>query len=111
VINERYAGPDEPALVRLAAAVNNQGGFRLKPLSTFHAVMATKSGQILWGLGLLVQGEVSLGEEIVLDLVDVSRLAASLGEGSLVCDTHGGGFRGISDGDFDCAWCRERAVI
>jgi hypothetical protein len=63
--------------VRLALSVQNQTRISLEPLGAFNAVIAAEAGQVLGGLGLLVQLEVPGRLEVGLDLVDVAESCQS----------------------------------
>ena len=103
----------------LAIRVNGQARVRLEPPGALGAVVAAQPGQVLGGLGLLVQLQVSGGLEVGLDLVDVAGgMSVERGErviwsvqmayspspppgfclGALCEDAHGGG-RGWNVGE------------
>ena len=52
--------------------MKNQARVRLKPLGTLDAVVAAQAGQILGGLGFLVQLQMPGRQKVCLDLVDVA---------------------------------------
>lgn len=49
----------------------NKTGFRLKPFGAFHTVMLAQARKIFHCFGILELAQVSGGEHIGLDLVDV----------------------------------------
>ena len=61
----------EPALVRLATAMDNQTRLSLEPLGAFGAVPSPQSRQILRRFCFLVLLQVSRREEVCPDLIEV----------------------------------------
>jgi hypothetical protein len=68
---------DLPALMGLLATVTDKAGLGIEPFCAFDAVITAQVGEVLFGLGVLVLGEVLRGEEVGLDLVDVPAFVVS----------------------------------
>jgi hypothetical protein len=74
--------------VGLLATVTDEAGLGIEPFCAFDAVVTAQVGEVLFGLGVLVLGEVLRGEEVGLDLVDVPGFSPRLDESALVANTH-----------------------
>lgn len=94
--------------------MQHQAGFALKPFGTLNAVPFTKAGQVLGSLGVLVLRQVFWRQQVGFDLVEVTRVAPSLGERALVCDTHlDGGKKNVDSSslrNFRCEGALSRAA-